>query len=200
MKKFLNIFSIIISVIFLSNCGAAAVGAALAEPLPPDPTPAPAPTPTPAPAPTPAPTPAPSTYVFSKLNVCWNGDCKDVLQVEGFKSGASDGGITSSGKYTIYGYSPEGEGPEGPHQYTGTNWPYGQLPDRPRNWDCDWAGCNDLLSGRMYYRTYDDQDYLMIASRADDSDTLRYVYQYSGDSTSSDANGIDVENWYFICS
>ena len=47
------------------------------------------------PAPTPAPTPAPPTgdvINYSKLNVCWQGECNDILQGEILFEGSTAGG------------------------------------------------------------------------------------------------------------
>ena len=82
MKRLFSYISIIISTIFLSNCGAGAAAGIVADELIPDPTPA----------------PTPETErdralhlrqiipIPFQINVCWNGDCQDVLQVEGLKS------------------------------------------------------------------------------------------------------------------
>ena len=115
-----------------------------------------------------------------------------------FEIGTYGGGTVSSSQYTLYGYVPDGENPQDNHLYQGGIWPYAKLPNSPRYWTCNWSGCEDTLNGRIYYRTIDEEDYLLIASRADDGNTTKYAYQYTGDTTSSDSEGLGIEDWYLF--
>ena len=132
---------------------------------------------------------------MSKLNVCWQGECNDILQAENLKQGSTLGGEVKPGKYTIYSFRPD-EGANSP-TYQGSSWPYGRMPDERNEFTCDWENCGADLDQNIWVFTVGEDRFLALDPTPDgDASDAFFVYQYANDESEADANGIDVEDWF----
>ena len=132
---------------------------------------------------------------LSKLNVCWQGECNDILQAEYLKPGSTGGGEVKAGKFTIYSYRPD-EGANSPG-YQGELWPYAMMPDERNEYTCDWENCGTDLDQNLWIFTVGEERFLALDPTPDgDSSDAFFVYQYANDESAADANGIDEENWF----
>ena len=129
------------------------------------------------------------------MNVCWQGECNDILQAEYLKPGSTGGGEVKVGKFTIYSNRLD-EGANSP-VYQGSDWPYALMPDLRNEYTCDWENCGTDLDQNLWIFTINEERFLALDPTPDgDSSDAFFVYQYANDETESDANGIDVENWF----
>jgi hypothetical protein len=132
---------------------------------------------------------------LSKLNVCWQGECNDILQAENLKQGSTLGGEVKPGKYTIYSFRPD-EGANSP-TYQGSSWPYGRMPDERNEFTCDWENCGADLDQNIWVFTVGEDRFLALDPTPDgDASDAFFVYQYANDESEADVNGIDVEDWF----
>ena len=55
-------------------------------------------------------------------NVCFSGECHDIIQVSGANAQNTPGGNAVADVKTIYAYTPDGS--ENGTEYEGSSWPY----------------------------------------------------------------------------
>ena len=163
LKSLLTFFSIVI----LTTCGGGGVSSEQVT-IPP--------TPAPTPEPTPAPTPELSGL---SINACFDGECFDILQIQGAEQEETNGGSASNQIRTIYGNINDQEDKS---DYEGSNWPY--VITRK---DITTIELPSNISLEIFDKNSEDQ--ILINGKP--------AYQYKGDSLETDifGNGID-DLWY----
>ena len=79
------------------------------------------PTPAPTPAPTQHPRPHHPRHSASTINTCFDGDCYDVIQIQGADAATTPGGPATDALRTIYAYTNDTNDTA---SYEGSAWPY----------------------------------------------------------------------------
>ena len=110
------------------------------------------------------------------LDLTINGDAVSVLQLRGVNSGSTPGGSATADLRTVYAYSPDGTG--GSANYEGSVWPYVTTDRDISELVIDWA---QIPEDPFPEFTKNDENHILINGRP--------AYQYSGDTSSSDATG-----------
>ena len=115
-------------------------------------------------------------YITKENLVLKNGSTREILQVRGANPIQTDGGLASEERRTIYGYDVIAQ------SYTGSAWPF--VEDKPNS-----QATIDVAPGITASFTLD-------GNKLKINDSF-IAYQYTGDSSSSDASGDGVQNiWY----